>query len=371
MKTLKNVYSKIYDIDNLRLAHRNASKDKVFYKEVRMVNKDENHFLFNIQKILKNKTYHISKKDYTIETIFERWKLRELWKTSFYPHSIIQHAIMQVIWPMLYSVYTSFSCASIKWMWWKRVQELMRRYLKDKEWTRYCLKIDITKYYPNINHAALKRLLRKKIKDTDLLRLLDMIIDSYPGKKWLPIWSYLSQHLANFYLSYFDHWLKEVLHIKYVIRYMDDIVILSDNKTKLRVIFRRMKKYLSKILKLKIKWNYQIFPVDIRWIDFVWYRYFHWFILLRKWTATSFKRKASHVLQKQLHWQLVNFRERSAINSYAWWLIHCDSYRLYKKYITPIVPTMVKYYYYIIANKSKKKTLKYKANLLTMQWYKR
>jgi RNA-directed DNA polymerase len=84
--------------------------------------------------------------------------------------------------------------------------------------------LDIKKFYPNIDHQILKQLLRRKFKDEDLLWLLDEIIDSAPG---LPIGNYLSQYFANFYLTYFDHWIKEVKGVEYYFRYADDLVILS------------------------------------------------------------------------------------------------------------------------------------------------
>ena len=67
-----------------------------------------------------------------------------------------------------------------------------------------------------------------------MLQLLDEIIDSAPG---VPIGNYLSQYFANLYLTYFDHWIKEVLKVKYYYRYADDIVLLSDSKEKLRTCF--------------------------------------------------------------------------------------------------------------------------------------
>jgi hypothetical protein len=70
------------------------------------------------------------------------------------------------------------------------------------------LKIDIKKYYPSISHRVTKRLIRRKLKDKDLLWLLDEIIDSVEG---LPIGNYLSQYLANLYLCYFMHWVNESL----------------------------------------------------------------------------------------------------------------------------------------------------------------
>ena len=85
-----------------------------------------------------------------------------------------------------------------------KAMKLMDKYMKDEAGTMYCLKIDVNKFYPSINHEILKNLLRKKFKDKDLLELLDKIIDSIPDGKGVPIGSYLSQYLANFYLAYFD-----------------------------------------------------------------------------------------------------------------------------------------------------------------------
>ena len=63
----------------------------------------------------------------------------------------------------------------------------MNKYMKDKENTQYCLKIDIRKFYPNIDREILKNLLRKKFRDEKLLKLFDKIIDSAPGEKGVPI----------------------------------------------------------------------------------------------------------------------------------------------------------------------------------------
>jgi len=96
--------------------------------------------------------------------------------------------------------------------------------------------------------------LRTKIKDKDTLWVLDMIVDSCDCG--LPIGSYLSQYLSNFYLSTFDHWCKEVLNIKYIIRYMDDIVILVPNKELAHYYLYKIQEYLQNNLLLKLKPNY-------------------------------------------------------------------------------------------------------------------
>lgn len=113
--------------------------------------------------------------------------------------------------------------------------------------------MNIKKFYPSINHAVLKRILKKKIKDKKLLKLLGEVIDSADG---VPIGNYLSQFFANLYMAYFDHWVKEELKVKYYYRYADDIVILSDNKNQLRSWLVAIKLYLTHELQLKLKDNY-------------------------------------------------------------------------------------------------------------------
>ena len=136
---------------------------------------------------------------------------------------------------------------------------------------------------------------------------------------------------------------------------MDDVVILEWSKKRLRYILKRITAYLWGRLNLKVKWNYQIFPVSVRWVDFVWYRYFYWYRLLRKRTCKKFKKKARDLKIKQNRRIPRKFKERCAINSYSWWLIHCDSWRLYEKYIDPILPSIIKYYKENISEKNAKR----------------
>ena len=341
-------------MDNLKLAHRMARKDKALYKEVQMVNSDEDYYLWKIQKLLKERKYFINADDYTVSTIRDKTKSRELWKLKYYPHRIIQWAIMLQLEKIFENLFCDFVCASVKNRGGNRVMKLMDEYMKDEEWTKYCLKIDIQKFYPSINHRILKRLLRKKFKDKDLLAILDMIIDSFPWKFGVPIWSYLSQFLANFYLAYFDHWMKEVLKCDYVIRYMDDIVVLGWSKKRLRYVYKRMKAYLGWNLGLKIKSNYQIFPTDVRWIDFVGYRYFHGYRLLRKRTCKRMKKKLRNCHWKKDHDRDLSEKERCRINSYAGWLCKCNSWRLYEKYIEPLIEIVIDYYCIYINSEQKK-----------------
>ncbi len=334
MKRYGNIYGKVCELENLRQAHRNARKDKAYYKEVKMVNADEDHYLLQIQETLLNYAYEVS--EYEIKMICDKGKERQLMKLPYFPDRIIQWAIMLQIEHVFLEVFTDFTCASLKNRGIHRASKLLDRYMKDVPNTQYCLKIDVSKFYPSIDHGILKSLLQKKFKDPELLEILFKIIDSMPNGKGVPIGSYLSQYLANFYLAYFDHWLKEEQGVKYVIRYMDDVVILHASKDFLHSLRARMNTYLTTNLKLKIKDNWQIFPTAVRGVDFVGYRHFYGFKLLRKSSCKRFKAKMKLIRKRVINFKPVRYTDFCAVNSYKGWLTWCDSFRLSQKYIAPI-----------------------------------
>lgn len=342
MKRYGNIYSKIYDTDNLKLAHKNARKDKLFYREVKMVDSNEEFYLTQIQNMLKNNTYVVS--EYTISIINDKGKQRELCKLPYFPDRIIQWAILLQVEEIFMKTLCTHTCASLKDRGIRRAAELTDKFMQDKFNSEYCLKIDVSKFYPNINHTILKKLLMKKFKDNQLLDLLFRIIDSTPGNKGVPIGSYLSQFLANFYLSYFDHWLKEKMGIKCVVRYMDDIVIFHYSKEYLHWLKRKMDEYLNNELDLVIKANWQVFPTAIRGVDFVGFRHFYGYKLLRKSTCKKFKKKMRYIKKRMDENKPISYSDWCSANSYNGWLKWCNSYRLKQKYIVPIQPILAEYY---------------------------
>ena len=235
--------------------------------------------------------------------------------------------------------------------------------LTDEENTRYCYKIDLHHYYQSINHEVLKQKFRKVFKDPELLWLLDEIADSIntateedlielslsgeievDPNTGIPIGNYMSQYSGNFYLSSFDHWVKEELHVKHYYRYMDDVVIFASSKEELHEIHRKVTAYTRDYLHLNIKGNYQIFPTKVRGVDFVGYRFFGEYTLLRKSTAINFKRKMRACRKKMENNIPPTYSEWCSFNSYKGWLGNCDSYRLSKKYIEPLIEYMQNYY---------------------------
>ncbi|ESU28376.1 RNA-directed DNA polymerase [Flavobacterium limnosediminis JC2902] len=316
MKRIGNLYHQITSIENLRLADAIAQKGKQQQYGVKLHNKNREEDLLKLRVTLQNRTYQTSK--YDIFKVHEQ-KEREVYRLPYFPDRITHHAIMNVLESIFVANFTADTYSCIKGRGIHKASNNLKKALKDVSGTTYCLKLDIKKFYPNVDHDILKMLLRKKFKDTDLLWLLDEIIDSAPG---LPIGNYLSQYFANFYLSYFDHWIKEDKRVKYYFRYADDIVILSDSKDFLHEILAEIKQYLSENLKLTVKGNYQVFAVEDRGIDFVGYKHYHEYTLLRK----SIKKRFARAVKKK--------KPKSTIDSYLGWAVHCNSNNLIKKLLS-------------------------------------
>jgi hypothetical protein len=325
MKRYGKLYEKIYNIDNIRLAHHNARKGKKHYDEVKVVDANPEFYFQQIYCMLKNKTfknaeYHVFSRDF-------KGKKREIFKLPYFPDRVIHHCIMQILEPIWRKSLIRDTYSSIKG---RGLHDGVRRVksaLKDKEGSNYCLKLDIKKFYPSVNHDVLKQIVRKKIKCVDTLWPLDEIIDSTGG---IPIGNYLSQYFGNIYLSGLDHFIKEKFRAKYYFRYCDDIVVLSKSKCRLWGIFQAINNYCE-FLSISLKGNYQIFPVDIRGIDFLGYRFFHTFTLLRKSIAKSFKNKIRNIKKNWLSMSKINLV--NGLMSYYGWIKYGNCKRLFDKYM--------------------------------------
>lgn len=310
MKRISNIYKEIISIENLQLADSIARKGKAKQHGVIIHDKNKDENILRLHEILNIKQYKTS--EYKTFKIYEP-KERTVYKLPYYPDRIMHHAIMNKLEVMFTKNLTKDTYSCIKGRGIHKAKQAVEKALKIKLETTFCLKFDITKFYPSVNHDVLKDLLLRKIKDIDLIKLLFEIIDSAIG---LPIGNYLSQSLANFYLSYFDHWIKETKRVKHYFRYADDIVILSDDKQYLHELLSHIKTYLHINLDLKIKGNYQVFPVEKRGIDFVGYKMFHTHTLLRK----SIKKAFIRMLKRR--------KNIKSIASYNGWLKHCNSMNL-------------------------------------------
>lgn len=370
MKRYGNLYEKICDIENLRKAHKNAKKGKGWYKEVKMIDENPEHYLGLLQEMLINHTYKTS--DYEVFYKTEGKKTRKIYKLPYFPDRICQWAILQVIEPFIINNLTDDTYSAIP----KRGIHKALFKLQDAMWNdvpecQYCLKLDARHYYQSINHELLKQKYARMFKDNELLWLLGEIIDSITTAEiddlraiylleedidpetGIPIGNYLSQYSGNYYFSSFDHWIKEEKKVKYYFRYMDDIVIFGRTKEELHALRKEIEIYFKDELKLQIKDNWQVFPTYIRGVDFLGYRTFLNYTLLRKSTCKDMKRKLTAIRAKVESGNMMNYSEWCCINSYRGWLKHCNSFRLSQKYVVPLLPYADDYYIKNIKSKKK------------------
>lgn len=148
-----------------------------------------------------------------------------------------------------------------------RLQEFMRRFYRKNGIDGWILKGDISKYFYSIRHDVLKTLIREKITDPDVLRLVDLIIDSTEGNVGIPIGNQTSQLFALLYLDGLDHFVKEKLGIKYYGRYMDDFFLIHHDKAYLQECRKQIEAFVqARGLSLNAKTN--IFPLK-HGVDFL------------------------------------------------------------------------------------------------------
>lgn len=210
------------------------------------------------------------------------------WNPSF-RDNVIQHAIVRVVGPLLTGKMIPDTYSGIKGRGPSYGLRRLRAHVRKLDGRPlYVLKMDIHHYYPSVDTCLLKRALRTYIKSEGLLRVMDFIIDSHPDG--LPIGNYISQLLANLYLTGFDHWLRREFGAV-VLRYCDDIVILSDSKAKLWGILGSARTFLKR-LGLSAKNDVQVFPVERHGIDFMGFVVERRTVRLRKRIERSLRRSA-------------------------------------------------------------------------------
>lgn len=343
MKTFKNLFTQMLDLDNIKKCIKKASKGKRQRYDVKKILNNLDYHASKIRDLLLNDEYDFH--NYTVATIntASEKKERTIAKPRFKYDQIIHHVVMSVFSPIVLKGLYEHVYGSIP----KNGPHKGKKHLE--KWIRkfgnkrfYVFKGDIRHFYDSIDHNALKNKLSRKINDSRYLNILFKIIDSYnPG---LPKGFYCSQWLANFYLKEFDHFIKRDLKAPYYMRYMDDIVILHPNKRKLHRIKDEIEKYLNDKLLLELKPNWTIYRfVDKndengRDIDFMGFRFYRNKTTLRKSNLRQIRRKANRLNKKRIQYNEgigkgVTVHDAQSMLSYLGWTKHTDVYTYFQDHI--------------------------------------
>jgi len=250
MKRRGYIFQDLTTFDNLLRASHKAMRGKMKKRATSMFYFNLENEIFKIQDELIKKLYQ--PRPYVQFEIKEP-KPRLICSSNFRDR-VVHHAICNYLEPTFERrfIFDSYACRTGK-----GAHAAVRKCQKFSRKYKYFLKCDIRKFFQSIDHTVLKTLLERVFKDKNFLDLLGVIIDhrvpSYLDGKGLPIGNLTSQYFANFYLDYLDHFVKEQLRIPGYLRYMDDFISFSDDKSELQRAHNKIEKFLADSLQLRLK----------------------------------------------------------------------------------------------------------------------
>lgn len=244
MRRVGNLFDRVADMENLRLAFLSASRGKRARDDQRRFQSGLDGELRRLRDGLLDGTYPVG--NYRRFTVHDP-KEREICAAAF-GERVLHHALMNVCGPHFDRWLTgrTFACrrghGQLKAI--GAAQANARRH-------GWFLKCDFRKYFDSIPHDGLRALLARKFKDGRVLHWFGRIIDTYetsPGRG-LPIGNLTSQHFANLYLDRLDRLLPSVPYV----RYMDDFVFWGDDRRALLDVRSRVEDFAGGVLGLELK----------------------------------------------------------------------------------------------------------------------
>lgn len=229
MKEFDNLFNRLTDIENIYLAYKKAIRGKRYKREALKFSFNLEKNLFDIQKDLKNFTY----KHGGYKTFFLKDSKKRLIRAPSFKDRVVHHALCNIIEPIFEEsfIFDSYACRKKKGS--HAAVYKLKSKLKNVNNVFY-LKCDIYKYFDSVDQNILLEIIKRKIKDDNVIWLIEEILGSQP--KGIPIGNLTSQLFANIYLNELDQFAKHKLRLKYYFRYMDDFVVLSKEKLDLHLV---------------------------------------------------------------------------------------------------------------------------------------
>ncbi len=279
MKRHGHLFEKIATFENLYAAAQNAMRGK-------RSKKSASSFYFHLENEIVVLRAQLTSGEYRpapyVQFEIREPKVRRICSSEFRDR-VVHHAICNVIEPIFErrAVFDSHACRKGKGshLAGRRCQEFSRNF-------EFYLKCDIRKFFESVDHDVLKRLFRRVFKDVRLLSLLDIIVDHHvPGNepgKGIPIGNLTSQHFANFYLEFLDHYLKERLRVQGYVRYMDDFILFADKKEVLHQYLADIENFIGRELRLSLKAKVTTIAPVTQGIPFLGFRIFRNLIRIKR-----------------------------------------------------------------------------------------
>lgn len=331
MRRTGNLYASVVAMANLEEAADSvcsARRDKV---EVAQFNQNRESNLEEIQRMLLSGSYTVSPYHYFKRN--EHGKIREIADLPLYPDRIIRQAIAQVIEPVLDRTLIDQTHAARRGRGIHSALAQAQRYVQLPR-TRYCLSMDVRHCYASIDRTILKQMLWRKIKDRRVMSLLYRCIDGYP-LEGIAIGDRLSPIFCNIYFSGVDHHAKEKMRCHMYIRYADNIFVFGNSKEWLKGVQNELGTKLHD-LNVQVKENWSICDLEAEGVDFLGYRVYKGYVLLRRKNKVRMKRAVNRIEKKLDEGRMPDSHDRGTLASYRGMMVWCDSWRLYRKVMWPL-----------------------------------
>ena len=338
MKIYNHLFEKIVSAENLFSAWDSFKKDKRNKSDVLEFEWHLEENIFKLQRELQNKSYkHGPYTDFYITDP----KRRHVHKASARDR-ILHHSIFNCLNPIFEETFisTSFSCR--KGFGTHRGVEalagMLRSLSENGTHQVYVLKCDIKKFFDTVDHRILFSILKKRIKDSDTLWLLDGVIESFSSEysnifqsKGLPIGNLTSQLFANIYMNELDQFMKSKLRVEYYARYTDDFVILSRDEKYLQDLIPKIAEFLEHKLDLNLHPEKVYIRKLHQGIDFLGYLLFLNHRLVRAKTKRRIFTKLKRKIREYKDGAVGKVTLDQSLNSYLGVLSHANTYDLSEK----------------------------------------
>lgn len=272
---------------------------------------------------------------------------------------VLQWAVYRLLNPLYEKTYIKDSYACIKERGREKAASRLQYWLRQTERKPkqyYYLKLDISKFFYRVDHEVLLNILKRRIKDERLIKLFDKIINSEKRAfglplsvdpceidpremlfdKGMPIGNLTSQMFANIYMNELDQYLKHELHLKYVIRYADDCIILHDSKEELWQVLEKVETFLLENLKLNLNNKTVIRPTTCN-IDFVGYMINKDEIRLRSATVKRMRSRIKYIVKAYERGEMTLQEVNATMQSYFGLIKHCTNEGLRENIINGFV----------------------------------
>ena len=356
--SIKNLFGKISSFENILIAEKDVraggrydSEELTFWGRY----EDNLHVITEAVQTL-NFPPDLYRSFYVYEP-----KLRKI-VCADYTTKVIQRAVYNVLNPRVCKGFITDTYSCVK----DRGQ--LNAMLRLSEWvnfvtnsgkTWYYLKADVEKFFYRIDHEILMKIIRKKIGDKKVVRIMEHYICEASKPFGLPLgvknpmdisddemlWEVgitigggLSHMHGNMYLDPLDQLAKRTYGIKYYIRYMDDVIILSDSKEDLNRYKKEFSDFLGDELRLRLNNKTAIRPVS-QGIEFVGFRIWPGYVRLRKSTSLHMKRHLKEMQKKYQQYEISFSKVNETVMSYKALMKHCDCRALERKIFSEFVLT--------------------------------